>query len=142
MEYEGLPEVRLETALWDRLDELRQNRLMGESQFMSFLRDRGIPALGAFNGEPEEFLRRIWLDCNERDEDGSPLFHPFRMFPVHRILGRWDLRIARGCALSPTIYISLAEKSLKAISDDVEFRKLGREWNRVVDLAVLLEPIY
>lgn len=142
MEYEGLPEVRLETELWNQLDELRQNRLMGESQFLSFLQDRGLPVSGVVGGEPGEFVRRMWLDCDKRDGDGSPLFHPFRMFPVHRILERCDLRISTTNSLHPHGYLRLAERLLKEMPRDDEFRGVGREWNRVVDLAVLLEPIY
>jgi hypothetical protein len=115
---------------------------MGESQFLSFLRDRGIPIFGVAEGEPGEFVKRMWLDCDKLDEDGAPLFHPFRIFPVHRILGRLDLRIAKTQSLYPEGYSRLAERMLKEVPRDEEFRRLAREWNRVVDLAVLLEPIY
>jgi hypothetical protein len=142
MEYEGLPDIRLERELWDQRDEHRQNSLMAESAFLSFLSERGIPVFGIVEGEPGTFFRRLWLDCDGVDQHGSPLFHPFRLFPVHRILDRCKLRIARGASLNPDGYLRLAESSLKDIPNDQEFKALGREWNRVVDLATLLEPIY
>jgi hypothetical protein len=52
MEYEGLPEIRSQKHLWSQLTELRQNRLMDEGEFLSFLKRRGIPAAGVIHGEP------------------------------------------------------------------------------------------
>jgi hypothetical protein len=93
LEYQGLPEIRSETELWNQLDDLRQNWLMDEARFLSFLHDRGIPVVGVVEGEPGEFVTRAWLAPDEFHEDGSPLFHPFRIFPMHRILERCELRI-------------------------------------------------
>lgn len=59
-----------------------------------------------------------------------------------RILERCDLRISRRAALDPSGYLGLAKRLPGEIPGDEGFRKLGNEWNRVVDFAVLLEPVY
>jgi hypothetical protein len=49
---------------------------------------------------------------------------------------------SRRAALDPSGYLGLAKRLLGEIPGDEGFRKLGSEWNRVVDFAVLLEPVY
>lgn len=142
VEYEGLPDIRVEAELWSQLYYLRQNELMSESRFLWFLKERGVPASGVIDGEPGDFVKRGWLDCDQYRDDGSPLFHPFRFFPVLRLLDRFDLRIAKIASLNPEGYIRVATWALKHVPSEEECRKLATEWNRVVDLATLLEPIY
>ncbi len=142
MEYQGLPDIRTQVELWNQLAILRQNSLLNESSFLSFAQDRGIPVVGVVEGEPGQFVNRGWLGRDDCEEDGSHLFHPFRIFAIYRILEACDLRIARCASLRADSYLRLTKRCLGEIPTDDEFRKLGAEWNRVVDLAVLLEPVY
>lgn len=142
MEYEGLPETRSMSELWLKIEIFRQNELMSEAQFLNFLRDRGLPAFGGLDGDPGEFERRNWLHCDMRNSNEAPLFHPFRIYPAMRILDHCNLRIARSASLRPEGYMRIAQMMLKLMPCEAEFLKLGAEWNKAVDLAVLLEPIY
>ncbi len=93
---------------------LQQNHLLGESAFISFARDRGLTVRGIIKGEPGDFHREGSLTSDGTDYDGGPLFHPLRIYPLHKIL-----------------------------STDEEPRAASTpHWNEIVDLAILLEPVY
>lgn len=96
------------------LESLRQNRLLDESSFIDFARDRGLPV----HGEVEKVLGSLrengLLTTDGIDYDGGPLFHPFRIYPLLKTLGRQR-------TAPPEI--------------------AGR-WNEIVDLTILLEPVF
>ena len=142
MEYKDVPDARQYlTDWWEEIELFRQNWFMGESQFLTFARDRGLPAWGVTTGEPGDFFRHGWLDADEIDSEGNPRFHPFRMYPLHRILSACDLRIAPAVFLNPDSALRLTKSQLERVSSG-ELRTLSRDWNNVVTLAVVLEPIY
>jgi hypothetical protein len=82
------------------LELLRQNRLLKESAFIRFAGDRGTPVFGVIEGDPGEFNRRGWLPHDGLQQDGRPLFHPFRVYPLHRILEACKLNITASSSLN------------------------------------------
>ena len=65
---------------------LRQNSLLSESAFLSFASDRGVSISGVTRGDPGEFYRRGWLEADDLNDEAQPLFHPFRVYPLLRII--------------------------------------------------------
>jgi hypothetical protein len=59
------------------------------------------------------------------------MFHPFQLFPVHRILEACDLRIAKTATLKPDSYMRLTQRSLTRMPGEHEIQALSQEWNRV-----------
>ncbi len=111
-----------------QIDHLQQSLLLPERELIPFCRRRGIMVEGVLEGEPSAFLRRGWLERDGLNHDGGPLFHPFRLYAIHRILG----------AEIPSAGALPRERSF---NEDV----IGHgspAWNAVVDLACILEPIY
>src|SRR5262245_39579653 len=77
-------------VLSSRLNVLRQNALLEEGAFIRFARDRGLAVGGLVTGEPGDFVRKGWLACDGTDQVGRPLFHPFRLYPLFRIMKRCE----------------------------------------------------
>jgi hypothetical protein len=141
MEYNNVPDLRRQLVDWSEDIELfRQNQLMRESQFLTFAKDRAVPVCGVISGEPGDFFKRGWLYADAID--GEPLFHPFRIFPLHRILRTCDIGIATAASLNPDSYLRLTTYALEHMSTVQRLGEVSRDWNNVVTLAVILEPIY
>jgi hypothetical protein len=137
--------VRLseDNELLAKLDCLRQNDLLQESEFIRFARNCGLTISGANEGDPGNFFRRGWLQPdNPAIPNRAILFHPFRLYTLHKILSALDPRIA------PSLWAnnnSLAQFFAIAPKIAPSVDRIGdwaANWNRIVDLAVLLEPLY
>jgi hypothetical protein len=111
------------------LELLRQNWLLSESSFLTFAKERGLTVVGVISGEPGEFHKRGWLASDATDEEGGARFHPFRVYTLHQILQR-----------TKAVNRKLAEKETESEFERIAER--ARDWNGVIDLAILLEPIY
>ena len=112
--------------LWSGdIEALRQNQPLTEISFLSFARDRGVHRF--LSNELEESWRRGWLRSDCLPVEG-PQFHPFRIYPFHKILH--SLRNVGG------LHGSKPELEKLLITDR------AKEWNEIADLAILLEPIY
>ena len=125
------------------LDVVRQNRLLDESAFLRFLKDRGIEAFGITTGDPSKLHQIGWLTADGEDNNGTPLFHPFRLYVVHNVLQQCKLNIAP----SATINRQGLTKFLERISTDFlpppeTIGAKAKIWNYIIDLSVLLEPLY
>ncbi|MGA2591276.1 MAG: hypothetical protein ABSH32_15255, partial [Bryobacteraceae bacterium] len=135
--------IRQQLEKWsDDLSRLRQNRVLGESAFITFVEDRGIPVFGVVEGDPGNFYRRGWLRADGSDHEGKPLFHPFRMYPIHRILQMCELGIALASSLRPEGMLELTECLLTDRNRIEQIEDCVERWNEIVDLALLLEPLY
>jgi len=127
----------------DDLESLRQSSLLSESNFLNFTRDRGVPVCGVCSGEPSDFSARGWLPFDRQSDDGTLLYHPFRIYSLYCLLEACDLHISRASSLHPKEMLSLVAQVLEGcIPNDTTFQQLAVGYNRVVDLAILLEPIY
>jgi len=117
-----LPDLSGYIADWSvDLDDLRQNDLLRESQFLSFAQDRGIRVNGVVFGEPGELHRKGWLRCDSINDDDL-YFHPFRLYALQRLLP-----------------LSKADKGL---IDKEMIDKQAARYSTIVDLAILSEPVY
>jgi len=107
----------------ETIERLQQNLLLSERDLIFHGRKR---AIAIPEGEPTVFVQRGWLESDGVNYDGAPLFHPFRLYVLHRIL---KSRIPAG------------GQSGDAFNEDV-IRTKSPRWNAIVDLARSLEPIY
>jgi|SRR6266850_4858007 len=93
MDKKPVPDFRRYFEEWAQdLEMLRQNRLLDESVLMTFARDHGIAVSGMVTGDPGNLHKRGWLASDGLDYRG-PLFHPFRIYPLHCILEKCEFPI-------------------------------------------------
>lgn len=124
MRDKDLPEFQRYFLEWrEQLESLRQNSLLSEGSLISFASNRGFPVRGVIKGDPGDFHRLGLLKEDELYE-GAPQFHPFRLYPLHRIL-KWRRTFG----------------SLDPVGGQTVIQ-WAKEWNAVADLAILLEPLY
>jgi hypothetical protein len=143
MEQNRIPDFRRYMEEWsEELEVLRQNRLLGESAFIAFAKDRGLPVSGLVTGDPGDFHRRGWLASDGTDYDGGPLFHPFRIYPLSQILDKCVLRTATSASLQRDTALELLKWTLAHLPSSEQIGKAAHRGNNVVDLAILLEPVY
>lgn len=137
-------ELRRHLDDWsDDLELLRQNRLLEESAFIRFANDCGIPASGVVTGDPSEFDKRGWLPHDGVQQDGRPLFHPFRIYPLHRILEACRLNISASSSLDREALPGFVARVAEQLMPSVEhIGAKAQEWNRIAELAILLDPLY
>lgn len=129
--------------LFKDLEFIQQNTLMNESDFIKFTCDRGIPVSGVINGDPGDFNVRGWLSNDGSSADGIPLFHPFRLYTIHRILELCKLNISASASLRHEKFPKFLEHVVKDfMATDSKIGLASVEWNHITDLAVLLEPLY
>jgi hypothetical protein len=105
------------------IEQLQQNLLLSEPELVYH---GGRKAIAIPEGQPIAFVRQRWLESDGVDDDGKPLFHPFRLYVLHRIL---NSRIVSGADFG------------EAFNEEI-IRTKSPRWNAIVDLAVSLEPIY
>lgn len=137
------PDLRALRKAWaEVLSECRQNALLSESRFIRFARDRGSGVRGTIDGDPSRFHGLGWLDVDGELPDGGLLFHPFRLYPLHRILRVASTRVAAPTTAERDALPGLLEVLKTLFPSTDRLTELSAAWNRTVDLAVLLEPAY
>jgi len=137
-----LPDFRQYFEEWSQdLALLRQNRLLDEGAFIRFTGDRGLAVWGVVTGAPGVLYERGLLTSDGTDSNGKPLFHPFRLYPLHHTLKACQLDIA-AAALHRDSVLGFVEQLLTSLPTVHQIEEFARERNRVVDLAILLEPVY
>jgi hypothetical protein len=101
-------------AKWvDDLAVLYQNHPLPEYSFIPFASERGFSASGVGCGDPSEFYNRGLLSA-EGIVERTLYFHPFRAYALH---------------------------SIKVAGEESAVSR-ARQVNEIVDLAMLLEPLY
>lgn len=154
-----------------QLSIVRQVSLLQENEFIRFCSERGMPTSGVIHGDPGTFYGRGWLAADqvqapmrfdldqalEVEADNEAFswetttpndelwFHPFRIWPLHRIYGAMNLGWARSSVLEPegltrAIPSSIAERDRFLRSPAMA--ELTDRANGIADLATLLEPVY
>lgn len=71
--------------------------------------------------------------------------HPFRIYPLLRILNTMGWSMSRSSVLYPKGFLEHATRHVQRVRTQVRstaFMKLIDDWNGVADLAILLEPLY
>jgi hypothetical protein len=138
-----IPDLNEYHRKWaEELNRLRQVPLQGEASFIDFAKSHGIAVAGVTTGDPMDFHKKGWLLSDGIDSEGEPLFHTFRVYPLYKILNACDLRIAPSSTLLRERMVSFVEQVLTSLPSIDEIGDGARCWNRIVDLAILLEPIY
>lgn len=139
--HDQIPDLRDYLTKWhEDLEHLRQNRLLSESAFIDFSKDRGI---GVVSGDPSDFIERGWLRSDQASSDGTPLFHPFRIYPLHVILRTCRLPIAASASLRhEKVFLDHTQRVLAKAQTVEQLEAVALKCNGFVDLAILLEPIY
>ena len=125
-----------------QLDSLRQNRLIDESSFIRFANERGINTWGVCTGDPGDFFKRGWLSCDETNYDGYPLFHPFRIYTLFKILEACKLNIATSSTLQRDTLLGFMERVVSSLPTVAEIGEKACQLDRIINLAILLEPVY
>ncbi len=134
--------LRCATDWADDLELLRQNHLLDESAFLTFVKEKGVPVTGVGGGEPSDLQKRGWLTGDGAREDGKPTYHPFRLFVIHQILEACKLRVATAASLRRDAILGLVERVVETLPSLEEIGNRSATWNRIVDLAILAEPVY
>ena len=138
------PEVRAAFAEWkDEFEGLVQNRLLTESDFLRFAKGRGVEVFGVITGDPALFYERGWLRSDGEAYDGSPVFHPFRIYPLHWILESCGLHIAASASIHRERFPRLVQQVVENHLPPLErIGETASNANTIVDLPILLEPVY
>jgi hypothetical protein len=116
---------------------------LNENAFISFARDRGTTVHGVTSGDPGLLNERGWLPGDGFREDEALLFHPFRVYPLHRILEACKLPVAASSTLDRDAFSGFVSRVLDTMMPSID--KIGAAaavWNRTADLAILLEPLF
>ena len=127
----------------ERLVGLAQNPLMQESHFIKFARERGVPVSGVTGGDPGKFYK---LGLLENDywvpENNTLYFHPFRVYCLHMILKDCHIPITPSAFLRREKLKDLFVNVLSRIPDVDVIKNKATEWNLIIKLAIIFEPIY
>ena len=143
MDHNCILEFRHYLEAWDQdLEMLRQNSLLDEGALIRFARDRDIVVSGVVTGDPGKLHKQGLLTRDGLDHESNPLFHPFRMYPLHKTLEACKFSSATSALLQRDSVLALVEQVLASPQSVDRIEKIALESNRVADLAILLEPVY
>lgn len=123
------------------LDLLRQNGLLDEGCFITFVKDHGVPVSGVITGDPGDFNRRSWLSSDGINHNGGLLFHPFRLITLCKLFEACKINIATSSTLQRGSVLKLVEHVLSRMHSDEQIGERARRWDGVANLAILFEPI-
>lgn len=123
-------------------DSIRQNNLLDESSFIKFVNERGVEAWGVISGDPGDFCKRGWLTSDGTTSSDGQLFHPFRIFTLFKTLETCKLNVAQSSTLRRASVLGVIEKVMATLPSDEKIGEMARHWNKIIDLAILLEPVY
>ncbi len=119
-----------------------QNRLLDESGLIRFAKERGVEVFGVITGDPSKFCELGWLLPDDVSEPDRPRFHPFRLYQLVRLLDLCKLRISSSSTINRNHLPDFIKKVAKLLPSLDQISDYAQEARRVVDLAILLEPIY
>lgn len=137
------PSFEPQLAAWaEHLELLRQNGLLSESRFISFAKDRGVAVRGVVTGDPGDLFRKGWLTSDGVDAEGQPLFHPFRIYSLRQVLALYRRPFTVSQPLDPGNLTRFVEQMVELAPTTEQIVTRGGEVNRVVNLAILVEPVY
>ena len=126
----------------DDLLALRQNSLMKEDEFIRFTRGRGVSVNGVLTGDPSLFLGKGLLKSDGLDYAKKPTFHPFRIVPLRELIAISTLRLSHASFATAQEISENLPFNLRWIANTEKLNNAADLWNGIVDLAIILEPIY
>lgn len=116
-EFEWFDSPEYESLFTNDWSHLLQNHLLSESKFIRYARLWKIPVKGLVKGEPGELYERGFLNCDGAAYDSQPLFHPFRLHTLDKL-------------------VQFREQPIDWLAEQ------SKVWNQVIDLTIVLEPIF
>jgi hypothetical protein len=129
--------------LADHLATCRQNQLLSEGEFSRFCKKRDIPVSGVLTGDPSKLQARGLLKEDGKNNNNLPLYHPFRFYIVYEVLDSLRIPIARSSFLERERVLPTLERRLhELLPSDKQISARAAKANEIVELAILLEPIY
>ncbi len=120
---------------------LLQNKLMRESKFIKFIKDRGIAVFGALEGDPSKFCELGWL-TNDNNNNQKYLFHPFRLLPVFKGIELCKIRISATSTLNKDSFSQCIDKYINYLPKNDTIGNKVKVFDLIADFAIILEPIY
>lgn len=126
----------------EEYSSIRQINLMEESKIIRFAKDRGVPLSGTGTGDPKKFLAIDWISSDGVNESNKDLFHPFRIYPFHMAIEMCRFNISASSSINRDSFKEFLSKSCDFLPSLDFIKERVRQANDVVDLAILLEPIY
>ncbi|WP_152527133.1 hypothetical protein [Halomonas sp. PBN3] len=143
LDYSGSSDVFLMTEeLSELFHEVVQNVPLNEAAFLRFLKSRGVSVFGAAQGDPGRFYDMEWLGADGEDFNGAPLFHPFRIYPVLQILRACRINVAQSASINRSRVLDLLGEVVQRLPAIDEIGLFARSANSIVNLPILLEPLY
>ena len=126
----------------EEYSSIRQNNLMKESQIINFAKERGVPLSGVVTSDPKKFLAMDWISSDGVNEINLNLFHPFRIYPFHVAIEMCRLNIFASSSINRDSFKEFLSNSCDFLPSLDFIKEMVRKANDIVDLAILLEPIY
>lgn len=120
---------------------LLQNKLMRESKFIRFIKDRGIAVSGVVQGDPSKFCELGWL-TNDNNNNHKYLFHPFRLLPVFKGVELCRIRISATSTLNKESLSQCLDACINFLPENDNIGNKVKVFDLIADLAIILEPIY
>lgn len=121
------------------LDSLRQNQLLDDRALTLFALECGLSGEAGGPGWVDARQAREWLTSDGTGDDGEPRFHPFRIYPLHKLLTGGDIAAA---AEERDDSLGLMEGTWWMPPRTTRGLEAAVAANRTTDLAILLEPLY
>jgi hypothetical protein len=129
--------------LADQLATCRQNQLLSEGEFIGFCKKRDIPVFGVLTGDPSKLQARGLLKEDAKNNSNLLLYHPFRFYIVYEVLDLLRIPLAWSSYLERERVLSTLERRLHEwLPSDKQISARAAKANEIVELAILLEPIY
>ena len=119
---------------------LLQNKLMRESEFIRFIKGRGIAVSGAVQGDPSKFCKLGWLTSDNNNH--KYLFHPFRLLPVFKGVELCKVRVSATSTLNKDSLSECFKGYIKLLPENENIGNKVKVFDLIADLAIILEPIY
>ena len=126
----------------DDLHSIYQNRLLDEGQLIRFASERGIAVSGVVTGDPSRLLELGWLSADDRTNPERPRFHPFRLYPLCRIIEACRLHISATSSIEREHFRDFVARASEHLPPMEFIGELAAKANKTSDLAILLEPLY
>ena len=121
----------------------RQNPLLSEGEFIRFCKKRDVPVFGVITGDPGKLQARGLLREDARSDQSLPLYHPFRFYIVYEVLDSLRIPLALSSYLEREKVLPTLERHLREwLPSDKQISARAAKANEIVELAILLEPIY
>lgn len=143
MQRDDIPSLAKYFSDWsDDLNELRQNQLMDEMEFTNFAYERGIDAAHVAWHSLNAYYEQGVLTEDGLHWSDKRGIHPFRFYLLLQFLKECRREVILLPDISKTYVDELAQRLETKSPKGKDVEQKLRTANNIIDLAILLEPIY